>query len=414
MSNIIAKIKEKGLKKSIRMISVKLKKREKSDKKRVSSKKAQALKSVVNAEFDTIVIFENHFGYYNIMLQRPQHITRSLSDEKTLVLYNSYYDIDYKDDNRLTKLKDNFYILDMYYYRRAILDAVKNKDVKKVLMVYSTDTVPYARVQEYEQAGFKVLYEYVDDINPDLIAPSKLDMIISRHQTLINSPNSMVVATASKLYQNVLDINRNANVKLVSNGVECEKFPANVRTKDEEYRSWLKEETIKVGYYGALASWVDYGLLKHLISDSNIQLILIGVEHDSSLKESGILEAENVKYFGKKPYNKLAGYANCFDVCIIPFVVNDITEATSPVKLFEYMAMGKPVVTTALPECKKYEVVNIAESAEQFKEMIYDVAAKSKDSEYIEQLQKCALGNDWKAKAAEIKLFLTEEKADER
>lgn len=90
-------------------------------------------------------------------------------------------------------------------------------------------------------------------------------------------------------------------------------------------------------------------------------MILIGIEHDDSLKKSGLLEYKNVKYFGKKPYDSLAGYVHFWDVCMIPFLINDITKATSPVKLFEYMAMEKPVVSTALPECLKYSAVKIAE-----------------------------------------------------
>lgn len=414
MSNLIKKIREKGLKKSIRMISVKLKKVEKRSAVNLSTSRKIAIEKILNRKFDTIIIFENHFGYYNIMLQRPQHITRELCDENTLVLYNSYYDIDYKDSDRITRVKDNCYILDMYYYRNTILKWLRSEEKNKFLMVYSTDTVPLSRIRQYQAEKFKVLYEYVDDINPDLISPKKLSMVIERHDLLIKDEGVFVVATATKLFKNVLEKNKKANIALISNGVECEKFPIDMKTKDEEYLSWLKEDKIKVGYYGALANWVDYDLLKKLAEDERLQIILIGVEHDGSLQESGILNFDNVRYFGKKPYDKLAGYAHFFDVCMIPFVVNEVTEATSPVKLFEYMALGKPVVTTALPECKKYDMVEIAGSAEEFGNKIFKAMAGKQDEDYIRKLIECARENDWAAKAAVIKSFISGESEDER
>ena len=414
MSNIISKIREKGLKKSVRMILVKMKKREKQGRQHLSVKRKQALQAIINSRFETIVIFENHFGYYNIMLQRPQHITRALSDEKTLVLYNSYYDVDYKNADRVTKLKDNFYVLDMYYYRNAILSWLHGCECTKMLMVYSTDTVPIERIETYQKRGFKVIYEYVDDINPDLISPKKLQMVLDRHEMLIRDYETLVISTSSKLYQNVLALDKNAKVRLVSNGVECEKFPEDVKTTDVQYLSWLKEDSLKVGYYGALASWIDYKLLKQLVKDDHIQLILIGIEHDESLRESGLLDLENVRYFGKKPYDLLAGYAHFFDVCIIPFVLNDVTEATSPVKLFEYMSMGKPVVTTSLPECRKYDIVKIAEDTESFCKLVYEASEDKKNPAYVEKLKQCALDNDWTAKAQDIKKCFAEGKNDER
>ena len=405
MKRIFEKIKEKGFRKSIRMISVKFKKRETKSVRRLSPKKQWIVEEILNSNYDTIVIFENHFGYYNIMMQRPQHMTRELSDEKTLVLYNSYYDIDYRNSDRITRLKNNYYILDMYYYREKILELLKGKAVRKLLMVYSTDTVPFSRIKKYQNEGFYILYEYVDDMNPDLISPDKLGMITERHEFLLQSDRTLTVATAAKLYENVLG-KEPAAVSLISNGVECAKFLADTQTQDSEYLSWLREDCIKVGYYGAMAGWIDYDLLKELAADRYLQIILIGVEHDGSLKESGILKLDNVRYFGKKPYDKLAGYTHFFDVCIIPFLINDITEATSPVKLFEYMSMGKPVVTTALPECKKYNLVSIAADKNEFKDKIYEAAAKGKEKGYIEALRLCAQENDWKAKAKELREYI--------
>lgn len=403
MSNLLKKVREKGLKDSVRMVSVKIKKTEKFDKQNLSSNRNVAFQKIVGHDYKSVIIFENHFGYYNIMLQRPQHITRELSDEDTLVIYNSYYDVDYRNYERITEIKPHCYVMDLFYYREALLRFLRTKHIKKTLMVYSTDTVPLHRIQQYEKEEFRILYEYVDDINPDLISPKKLDMVLNRHSYLLNSEYTEIVATASRLYQNILNQNEKANVELISNGVECKKFPREMKTSDEEYLSWLRADKIKMGYYGALANWVDYDLLKKLVDDEAFQLILIGVEHDSSLRDSGILQRNNVMYFGKKPYDQLAGYVHYFDICIIPFVINDITKATSPVKLFEYMAMGKPVITTPMPECMKYDTVEIASNVEEFREKVYRAVKKSKSEQYINALVECAYQNDWKEKANEIK-----------
>ena len=108
-----------------------------------------------------------------------------------------------------------------------------------------------------------------------------------------------------------------------------------------------------VGYYGAIAAWFDVGAValaarKH----PDWSFVLVGDTKGAALES---LEGRpNVHLLGEVPYADLAGYVAGFDVCTIPFLRTPLTEATNPVKLYEYLATGKPIVARRLPELEPY------------------------------------------------------------
>jgi glycosyltransferase involved in cell wall biosynthesis len=75
----------------------------------------------------------------------------------------------------------------------------------------------------------------------------------------------------------------------------------------------------------------------------------------------------NVHLLGRKDYRLLPAYCRGFDVAILPFVINDLTNAANPLKLREYLAAGLPVVASAIPEVAKLDgLVTIATSPADF------------------------------------------------
>ncbi|MBM4379992.1 MAG: glycosyltransferase, partial [Deltaproteobacteria bacterium] len=162
-----------------------------------------------------------------------------------------------------------------------------------------------------------------------------------------------------------------------------------------------------VGYFGALAKWFDYDLVRHLArARPEYRLVLIGPDYDGSLKASSVSDLSNVTCLGPIDYRLLPRYAQHFDVSTIPFVLNDITASTSPIKLFEYMALGHPIVTTNMPECRKYRSALIAHSREEFVEQVDRALALRGDESYLKVLRDEASSNTWKSKAEEISRLL--------
>ena len=127
--------------------------------------------------------------------------------------------------------------------------------------------------------------------------------------------------------------------------------------------------------------------------------MLIGPDYDGSAKEAALDALPNVHLLGPINYSELPKYARHFSVATIPFVVNDITLSTSPIKLFEYMALGVPIVTTALPECRKYRSALIAGSGEEMVERIETALRLRGDPDYARLLAHEAAENAWTAKA---------------
>ena len=137
---LINKIRKKGICGTIKMIAVKWKKTERDLwNPPISRVRKDLIDRILRRGYSRIVIYENHFGYHNIMMQRPQHMLRNMGDEETLILYNSYYDIDFKDRRRITPIARHVYVLDLYYYRKYLLNALKQieKYIRRKYYLYA-------------------------------------------------------------------------------------------------------------------------------------------------------------------------------------------------------------------------------------------------------------------------------------
>ncbi|MBV9085419.1 MAG: glycosyltransferase [Acidobacteriaceae bacterium] len=109
-----------------------------------------------------------------------------------------------------------------------------------------------------------------------------------------------------------------------------------------------------IGYYGAISDWFDSGLVGWLArARPDWEFVLIGSTFGCDLRP--LRDVTNVHLLGEKAYTELPGYLRKFDVAIIPFKKLPLTEATNPVKLFEYATAGKPIVATDLTEIRHYD-----------------------------------------------------------
>jgi glycosyltransferase involved in cell wall biosynthesis len=158
-----------------------------------------------------------------------------------------------------------------------------------------------------------------------------------------------------------------------------------------------------VGYHGALARWFDYSLLgevAHLRPD--LSFVLVGPDYDNSLKESQLLDHRNVYWLESKPYTEIPSILAYFDIGMIPFRLMDITHATSPLKLFEYMASWKPVVITPMAESMRYEGVLTAGYPEEFSCQLDSALSLRTDRTYLDLLDRIARENTWEIRARQI------------
>jgi phosphatidylinositol alpha-1,6-mannosyltransferase len=200
-----------------------------------------------------------------------------------------------------------------------------------------------------------------------------------------------------RLYAERLDAN--GNTALIPNGVE-EFFLTQKHAGDTIRNMYNLDEAIVIGYVGMIEFWVNMSPLlqaiKKLSRTREVKLFLIGKRfqtntHQKLLREIKELKiSENVVWSeGWVPYKKLPNYIAAMDLCAIPF---DHTHPTgyfsAPNKLWEYLAVGRPVITTQLPDVfiQAGQYVNFVETYYDYIKIIEDYI---RDPEkYIEKTRK--------------------------
>jgi glycosyltransferase involved in cell wall biosynthesis/2-polyprenyl-3-methyl-5-hydroxy-6-metoxy-1,4-benzoquinol methylase len=246
----------------------------------------------------------------------------------------------------------------------------------------------------------RVVYDYIDDLD---VFPGGRARLEDDHAALMRDA-AVVLATADRLHRQVAAVRPDG--LLCPNGVDLDHF-ARARSgggpPPADLAPLLAEGRPVVGYYGALARWFDYDLLAEAARRRpGLRFVLIGPDYDGTLGASGLLRADNVRWLGPRPYALLPDYLRCFDVATVPFRLNDITHATSPLKLFEYMAGRKPVVVTAMHESMRYRGPLVAAGPDDFVARLDEALRLRHDPAHLELLDAVARENTWGARAEQV------------
>ncbi|WP_447096537.1 glycosyltransferase [Pseudomonas sp. CF10PS3] len=162
------------------------------------------------------------------------------------------------------------------------------------------------------------------------------------------------------------------------------------------YRDRLQRSVI--GYYGAIADWFDHALVVQ-IAKAFPQHVVLLIGADTVGVRARLRGCPNVEFIGEVPYTELPYYLHGFDLCIVPFKVTPLTLATNPVKVYEYLSAGKPVVTVDLPEMQQFgEQVQVARDTPGFIAAIAQALVPS-TIEQIAQRQAFAAQQTWAHRA---------------
>ena len=159
------------------------------------------------------------------------------------------------------------------------------------------------------------------------------------------------------------------------------------------------------GFYGSIAQWIDVDLLAKVAAMMpDWHFVLIGA---AKVDISALESLDNVIFLGPKPHSHLPRYSQHWDVSLLPFILNEQIIASNPLKLREYMAAGRPIVSIDFPQVHQYgEFIELADGPQQFAAAIK--RAHAQPIEVREQRQKCVAAESWHAVAGRINALIQE------
>lgn len=347
---------------------------------------------------------------WHFRIQRPQHIAKGLARSGKRVFYFSNHFCDSATPGyTIEKLDDN---LELYQVKLnitgapAIYFAPPTEEAQKMLnasmAVFISEQNSLGNISVLQHAYW---YDLAKNLPNSIMAYDCMD----HHEGFGNVPEDLINIEKSMLKESDLLIvtsgwledfakDYNSNFVTVRNACEYEHFSTAPATQYQD-----SQNRKIIGYYGAIAEWFDVDLLRDIATHFKDHLVLM-VGADTANVASQVADLDNIVFTGEVPYSTLPHYLYSFDVCLLPFKVIPLTLATNPVKVYEYLSAGKPVVCVDLPEIKQFGdlVYKAASSAEFLRRTEEALSSTSNAPKLVTARKKFASEQTWDHRAAMI------------
>jgi hypothetical protein len=227
--------------------------------------------------------------------------------------------------------------------------------------------------------------------------------LVEKLEATVLRGSDFVFASSQILFDRCRAVNN--NVHLVRNGVWVEQY---------QFRSEVPVDLRPLprpllGYVGTIGPWMEWSLLAALANAfPQASVVLIGPMHDPA-RLRGL--PVNVHWLGSKPQAEVASYIAAFDVCLIPFVQDELSAAVNPVKFYEHCAAGRPTVSVPLPELQAHaQLCYLGGTADEFVAATRLALAEAADQEHqqaaVKARRQLAAENSWSAQGQRIRRVL--------
>ena len=341
--------------------------------------------------------------WFSSAFQRPQHMAHALADVGCPVVYYEPW-----SHGQLIITKDGLRERRFFGVRDLAPRLHLLRCPEDLLQEYMSECTPDALIMMWpEQARYIpaeissfIVYEMIDDHTLATYADTTWHR--THHEWVRKA--DLVVATADDLLHQLFS--ERPDTLLLPNGVRLEDWGSTTPCSVPQDMATARHATVVVGYYGSIAEWFDWRMWELAArAKTDWAFVLIGLPYDGNYKK--IIErmkcTANMYYLGAKPYSSLPGYLAHFDVATIPFILNRITHACSPLKLFEYMAAGKPIVASPMREILKYKSVFFADTPEKYVSQLEEALGKKNNPEYRRVLKQEAEANTWRSRGETLR-----------
>lgn len=366
--------------------------------------------------------------HWHFLWQRPQQIMARLSDEFNILYVDPPFPVTSGEGTRsggshgivgrIISVGDSLKVLAPYrlvadsaagsdeqnplnqdQLREQVLAALAYLNWKNPCLLWIYHIPAVGLVGSLNEAG--VVYDCVDSFSSFSWAHPET----GAWEEELARKADVILTSAYALYQERL--RSNSATYLVPNAADLVHF-----SKSGQYRCEPPElKRIghpRLGFIGAAYEWLDLKLLEYLATNNpKWNLLMIGPrQHGMEFPEY-----DNLYWLGAREYKALPWYLQYLDVMLIPFLENEVTKHANPIKLWEYLAAGKPVVSTGLPEVQPVaELIRVSKDQRGFYEnclqTLEDLRSLPKRNQIVLRARAMARRNSWEERRRQIKVIL--------
>ena len=337
---------------------------------------------------------------WGFVFQRPNHLLTRFSKHQRVFFIEEPIFTDGDEKTHIENYNDNLYVVTLHLphglpheevikrQQKAINSLILQMQIKRFYSWYYTPmALPFTEHLQPEM----VVYDCMDELSAFKFAPVEL---AQREKQLFNKAD-VVFTGGHSIYENKK--NAHHNIYSFPSSIDKSHFGKARRIKTEP----ADQASIahpRFGFFGVIDERFDIDLIEAVAkAKPDWQFVLLGPV--VKIDPATLPKYDNIHYLGGKSYEELPSYIAGWDIATIPFAINESTRFISPTKTPEYLAAGKPVISTPIRDVVSpygnSGLVHIVSTAEEFIAVAETELKKKRRTAWLKKVDEFLQGNSW-------------------